>query len=86
VLVDVWAPWCGPCRALHPILDELARDMAGELVIAKLNSDENQRTAFRFNVIAIPTMLLFKCGELVAQMAGVAPKRAIREWIEKNAA
>ena len=83
VLVDVWAPWCGPCRHLEPIIKELARDMAGRVVFAKLNSDENPRTTQAFQVQAIPTMLIFRDGKLVEQLIGVHPKGDIVARLER---
>jgi thioredoxin 2 len=81
VLVDCWAPWCGPCRTLAPILDELASKYAGGVRIAKLNVDENPLTASRYNVRNIPTMLLFKQGKLVNSLVGALPKEKIEQHI-----
>ncbi len=80
VLVDCWAPWCAPCRQVAPILDELAVKYAGGIRIAKLNVDESQVTASRFNIRSIPTMLFFRDGKLVNSLVGALPK----ETIEKN--
>jgi thioredoxin 2 len=77
VLVDCWAPWCGPCRLVGPIMDQLARESQGQYVIAKLNVDENPRTAQEFRIESIPTMLLFKDGRLVDRLVGAQPKQAI---------
>ena len=77
VLVDLWAPWCGPCRMVAPILEELASEMAGRVRVAKLNVDENPRTAARFQVQGIPTLLAIKDGREVDRMVGVQPKAEI---------
>ena len=77
VLVDAWAEWCGPCRMIAPVLDQLAAESNGRYKIAKLNVDENPRTASQFNIRSIPTMLIFKNGKLVDQIVGAQPKQAI---------
>ena len=77
VLVDMWAPWCGPCRMIAPILDELATEMAGRVRFAKLNVDENPTTASRFNVRSIPALLVFVGGREVDRIVGVQPKSEI---------
>ena len=81
VLVDCWAPWCGPCRTVAPILDELASKYAGGVRIAKLNVDENPVTASRYNVRSIPTLLLFKDGKLVNTLVGALPKETIEQHL-----
>jgi thioredoxin 2 len=81
VLVDCWAPWCGPCRTIAPILDELASKYAGGVRIAKLNIDENPLTASRYDVRSIPTMLLFKDGTLVNTLVGALPKETIEQHL-----
>ncbi len=77
VLVDCWAPWCGPCRMIAPTLDQLAAESKGRYIIAKLNVDENPRTASEFRVQSIPTLLIFRQGALVERMVGVQSKQAI---------
>jgi thioredoxin 2 len=81
VLVDCWAPWCGPCRTIAPILDELASKYAGGVRIAKLNIDENPLTASRYDVLNIPTLLLFKDGSLVNTLVGALPKETIEQHL-----
>ena len=77
VLVDAWAEWCGPCRMIAPVLDQLAAESGGRYKIAKLNVDENPRTSAQFGIRSIPTLLIFKNRELVDQIVGVQPKQAI---------
>lgn len=77
VLVDFWAPWCGPCRMVAPILDELAAEKDGALTIAKVNVDENQGLAARYDVLSIPTIMLFKNGEMAKKWVGAMPKRRL---------
>jgi|ERR1043166_7068956 thioredoxin len=79
VLVDCWAPWCGPCRIIAPVLDQLASESQGQYRIAKLNVDENPQVASRFQIASIPTMLIFKDGKLIDRLVGVQPKPAIAE-------
>jgi thioredoxin 2 len=82
VLVDCWAPWCGPCRMIAPILDQLAAESQGRYRIAKLNVDENPQTASRFQIASIPTMLIFKDGKLIDRLIGAQPKQAIAERLQ----
>ena len=82
VLVDFWAEWCGPCRMIAPALEEIANDLGEKVTIAKLNIDENPETPGRYGVRGIPTMLLFRNGEAVAQKVGAAPRSHIQQWLE----
>lgn len=78
-LVDFWAPWCGPCRMLGPIVEEIAEDFKGKAKICKLNVDENQETAGKFGVMSIPTVLIFKDGKQAETLIGVQPKEVLTE-------
>ena len=84
VLVDFWAPWCGPCRALAPTVEEIAGEMAGKLKVFKCNVDENQDLAMRYHVMSIPTLVLFKGGEEAARTVGAMPKPRLVEEINRN--
>jgi thioredoxin 2 len=85
VLVDCWADWCGPCRVIAPVIDQLAAESAGRYVIAKLNVDENPQTAGQFNIRSIPSLLIFKEGQLVDRLVGAQPKQAIVEHLARAA-
>lgn len=84
VLVDFWAEWCGPCRALAPKLEEIATELTGKVRIVKVNVDENQSTPSRYGVRGIPAMVLFKAGTEVGQLVGNQPKEAILDFLKKN--
>ncbi|HEV2836895.1 MAG TPA: thioredoxin [Pyrinomonadaceae bacterium] len=85
LLVDFWAPWCGPCRVVGPIMDQLAAESDGRYRIAKLNVDENPMTASRYQIASIPTMLIFKDGALIDRIVGAQPKQAIAERLSRAA-
>ena len=82
VLVDYWAEWCGPCKMIAPVLDEIAETYKGKLTVAKLNIDENQETPAKHGVRGIPTLMLFKNGQLAATKVGALPKAQLQQWIE----
>ncbi len=83
VLVDFWAPWCGPCRMLSPMISELAQEYSGRAKVVKLNTDDNPNIASQFNISAIPALLFFKNGKLVEQLTGVRPKPEVKSVLEK---
>ncbi|MDD4617270.1 MAG: thioredoxin [Alphaproteobacteria bacterium] len=85
VLVDFWATWCGPCKMIGPVLEEIAAEMGDQITIAKVNVDENPSTPGTYGIRSIPTLMLFKDGQAVATKVGAMPKAAIQAWIKENA-
>ena len=81
VVVDFWAEWCGPCRMIAPALEEIAGAMNGKVKIVKLNVDENPRTAQKYGIMSIPTLMIFKNGEMAARQIGAVPKQKLEQWI-----
>jgi thioredoxin 1 len=81
VVVDFWAEWCGPCRMIAPALEEIAGAMNGKVKIVKMNVDENPKTTEKYRIMSIPTLMLFKNGELASQQVGAAPKQKLQQWI-----
>lgn len=84
VLVDFWAQWCGPCRMVAPVLDQIANEMDGKVRVAKLDVDSNQKIAYQFQVSSIPTFILFKNGQMADRMMGAMPKSAFESFINRN--
>src|SRR5881628_964447 len=81
VLVDFWAEWCGPCRMIAPALEEIAGTMAGKIKVVKLNVDENPGTATKYGIMSIPTLMIFKNGQLASRQIGAQPKQKLEQWI-----
>ncbi len=84
VLVDFWAPWCGPCRQLSPVIDDIAKEASGKFDVVKCNIDENPEVPSKYGVRSIPTLMIFKGGKLVDTKIGALPKSALHEWIKSN--
>ncbi len=84
VLVDLWAPWCGPCRMVSPVLETIARERAGQLKLVKVNSDVAQEVSRRFEVQAIPTLVLMRNGQVIDRQVGAAPAPALRSWLDRS--
>ncbi len=84
VLVDFWAEWCGPCKMIGPVLEEIAAEFDDQVVVAKLNVDENPQISSTYGIRSIPTMALFKGGQVVSTKVGAVPKTALQNWIKEN--
>ncbi len=84
ILVDVWAPWCGPCRVMAPVLDQVARAHAGQVLVLKLDSDQNPQVSARYQIQGIPTLLLFEGGRLVDRQVGALPRPALEDWLRRH--
>jgi thioredoxin 1 len=82
VLVDFWAPWCGPCRAVAPVVEEIAKEKGDALKVVKLNTDENQQTSIQYNVLSIPTLIVFRHGQEAKRVTGAYPKKRLEAEIE----
>lgn len=84
VVVDCWAPWCGPCKMIAPVIEELAKEMKGRVVFTKLNVDENQATAMKYQIMSIPTLLVFKNGKLVDKIIGAIPRETLKQKLKEH--
>ncbi|MFH1451713.1 MAG: thioredoxin [archaeon] len=83
VLVDFWAGWCGPCQILKPVLEKIAKDYDGKFILAKAETDQNQNVASQFNIMSIPSVKLFKNGQVVAEFVGARPEADVKEWLDE---
>jgi thioredoxin 1 len=83
IVIDCWAPWCGPCRMIHPIIDELAVEMKGKVVFGRLNVDENPKVSMKHKIMSIPTLLVFKNGELIDRLIGAVPKEQLKKQLSR---
>ncbi|MGI0100789.1 MAG: thioredoxin [Candidatus Micrarchaeaceae archaeon] len=84
VIIDVWAPWCGPCRMFTPVIEDVAKEYEGKIKFVKINADENESVVTKFNISSIPTALLIENGQLKAMNVGAVPKEMFKKWISKN--
>jgi thioredoxin 1 len=84
VVVDFWAPWCGPCRIFSPIIDETSKEYSGKIKFVKMNTDDNESIAGAYNIMSIPTTLLFENGEVKAMSVGAVPKPQFKKWLDSN--
>ncbi len=84
VVIDFWAPWCGPCRIFSPIIEEVSKDYAGKIKFLKMNTDENGGIAGAYNIMSIPTVLIFEGGEVKAMQVGAVPKPQFKKWLDNN--
>lgn len=84
IVIDCWAPWCGPCKMIHPVLEELAKEMQGKIVFGKLNVDHNKETAAKYGIMSIPSLLVFKEGKIVDRIVGAMPKPMLKAKIEPH--
>ncbi len=84
VVVDFWAEWCGPCKMIAPALEEIASEFDGRVTVAKINIDDNPHTPMKYSIRGIPTLLLFKNGEVASTKVGAAPKSQLAEWVQEN--